>query len=114
MQPFNKPEAKYKAEFIFHERFADFFSSKLNAFTLAVVFTDTGAALGIAQCSEKDQFNKKIGRLIALGRARKEVSRCQPTSFAHLTKKELYEIARKHFLVVRQNMISHAASGLLI
>ena len=50
-----------------------------NGFTVCLISENIDgkeySALGIAQCSKKDQFNKKVGRLISYGRALKELNR---------------------------------------
>lgn len=56
----------------------------LGGFTVATLHnreTDELVATGIAECSEKDAYNKKVGRAIAIGRAFKTLDD-EPTTLA--------------------------------
>jgi hypothetical protein len=63
--------------------------------SIAAFISENQLCIGVAQCSKKDQFNKKIGRAIAEGRALKH-----PTIKVQLEKpiidaKELIQLIRK-------------------
>ncbi len=51
--------------------------------TTALVTTKEDCARGVAICSKKDQFNGKIGRKIAIGRAFKALSRKSNNGIIH-------------------------------
>jgi len=71
-------------------------------FTVAAVVEDgllnAKVSLGIARCSSKDNFNKKIGRAIAEGRATKrpiEISKVSKTDAFVEAKNFMYETCNK-------------------
>lgn len=59
---------KFETPFVFHCR-----NNKRKPFEkggLTIVFDPTVRRFGIAECSKKDNYNRKVGKNIALGRAR--------------------------------------------
>ena len=64
---------KYDKPFFFHIR-NDLLKNDKNAVTVCFVPKVVGEkifSIGVAICNKKDTFNKKLGRLISEGRARK-------------------------------------------
>lgn len=65
-----------------------FFHSKVarNRVTIAAIVEDGVVKFGAARCSKRDAFQKKIGRLIAEGRARKNPIRHANPPYENLNK----------------------------
>ena len=53
-------------EFVWYEKEADVRTGR----TIAVIWDGDWRYVGISECGKRDQFKKKMGRIIALGRAR--------------------------------------------
>ena len=68
---------------------------KVRSFTLASIYdTDTNTiSIGMALCGLKDSFNKKIGRTIAEGRARKNPLIIINIDFNYTFTEGLYQIS---------------------
>jgi len=78
---------KYDKPFFFHDIELD--NEHYKAITSCIVPTGVGKTIfncGVAICSNEDSFNKKMGRRIAEGRARKYGHNCsiQATDFGSL------------------------------
>jgi len=69
---------KYETPFFFHIR--DLYKNangRATGVTVCFIPTESGFAPGVSICSESDNFNKKLGRRIAHGRAEVSWSRDQ-------------------------------------
>lgn len=64
-----KHKVKYR-----HERLGDTSIESYGGKTIASIELDGNIKTATAECSRKDAFNKKIGRMIATGRLKKLVS----------------------------------------
>ncbi len=110
MQRFNKE--KYRFEMFFHQRFdvdqKAHLPKGLRAYTFAVVVAMDGRyGIGVAKCTKRHQFNRRLLVNVARGRARKAT--LTPLGIYQTTnKKELYQYAYDLFTTYKMAFLVEA------
>lgn len=94
-----KTPIKYNTPFVFHFRRWNRVTNTVESRGgLTVVYEPSRRTFGIAKCSMRDMYCKKLGRIIALGRAKAkpEAVLDKDAAFVENVRCIAYEIAKKY------------------
>lgn len=87
---------KITTQFTFHEKSKN---AKGSRRTIVATVTEKGMQFGMATCGPRDQFNRKIGREIAIGRSSKTPFMTLVANYGE-DNRELFYNTLKHFAAV--------------